>query len=49
MDRSIGMRLRKEIYAVGGSREIEDSIRAFLGRERSLEPFFEFIGLEKKP
>ena len=49
MDRPTGMRLRNEIYAVGGSREIEDSIRAFLGRERSLEPFFEFIGLKKKP
>ncbi len=49
MDRPTGMRLRNEIYAVGGSREIEDSIRTFLGRERSLEPFFEFIGLKKKP
>jgi Zn-dependent oligopeptidase len=47
MDKPTGMRLRKEIYAVGSSREIEDSIRAFLQRERSLEPFFEFIGLKK--
>ena len=49
MDRPTGMRLRREIYAVGGSREIEESIHAFLGRERSLEPFFEFIGLGSKP
>jgi len=49
MDRPTGMRLRHEIYAVGGSREIEDSIHAFLGRKRSLEPFFEFIGLGNKP
>ena len=47
MDKPTGMRLRKEVYAAGGSREIEDSIRAFLQRERSLEPFFEFIGLKK--
>jgi thimet oligopeptidase len=47
MDKGVGMRLRNEIYAVGGSREIDDSIRAFLQRERSLEPFFEFIGLKK--
>ena len=49
MDRPTGRRLRNEIYAVGGSREIDDSIRAFLGRERSLEPFFRFIGLDGTP
>ncbi len=47
MDKTVGMRLRNEIYARGGSREIKDSIRAFLQRESSLEPFFEFIGLKK--
>lgn len=46
MDKPTGMRLRKEIYAKGGSREIEESIHAFLQRERSLEPFFEYIGLK---
>jgi Zn-dependent oligopeptidase len=45
MDKDVGMRLREEIYATGGSREIEESIQAFLGRERSLQPFFEFIGI----
>ena len=45
MDRDVGLRLREEIYATGGSREIDDSISAFLGRERSLQPFFEYIGL----
>ncbi len=45
LDKPTGMRLRREIYAVGGSRKIEDSIRAFLGRPRSLAPFFEYIGL----
>jgi len=45
MDKDVGIRLREEIYAKGGSREIDDSITAFLGRDRSLQPFFEYIGL----
>lgn len=48
MDKEVGMRLRNEIYAVGGSREIGESIRSFLQREPSLEPFFEHIGLKTK-
>ncbi len=52
-DKSVGMRLRKEIYAVGDSRDVNVSIRKFLGRERSLEPFLESIGIgqanQKKP
>ena len=46
MDPEIGCRLRDQVFAVGGSREIDDSIRAFLGRERSLEPFLKHVGLE---
>ncbi len=45
MDPVVGKRLRDEIYAPGGSREIDESINAFLGRERSLKPFFEMIGM----
>lgn len=45
MDKDVGIRLREEIYAKGGSREIDDSITAFLERDRSLQPFFEYIGL----
>jgi thimet oligopeptidase len=48
MDKDVGMRLREEIYAKGGSREIDDSITAFLGRDRSLQPFFEYIGLDSE-
>jgi len=48
MDKAVGKRLRDEIYARGGSREIDESINAFLGRERSLDPFFEYIGLGDK-
>lgn len=46
MDKQIGMRLRDEVYATGGSRDVSESIRAFLGRERSLEPFLAKIGIE---
>ncbi|MEO6035453.1 MAG: M3 family metallopeptidase [Verrucomicrobiota bacterium] len=46
-DKATGLRLRNEIYAVGGSREAEVSIRKFLGRERSLDPFLKSIGIGK--
>jgi Zn-dependent oligopeptidase len=45
MDVPTGMALRNEIYAVGGSREIDESIRAFLGRPRSLDPFLRKLGI----
>ena len=45
LDASVGRRLRDEVYAVGGARETEDSIRAFLGRERSNAPFLKHLGL----
>ncbi|MFW2440474.1 MAG: M3 family metallopeptidase [Arenicellales bacterium] len=48
MDKEVGIRLRDEIYAKGGSREIDESINTFLERERSLDPFFEYIGLGDK-
>ncbi len=48
MDTRIGKRLRDEIYAVGGSREIDDTLRAFLKRPRSLRPFFEELGIKNK-
>src|SRR5690348_17217821 len=46
-DRNAGLRLRNEIYAVGDSRDANISIRKFLGRKRSLEPFLESIGIGK--
>jgi thimet oligopeptidase len=46
MDKRVGMRLREEIYSVGGSREIDESIRAFLQRERSNDPFLTSIGIK---
>ena len=47
LDRSVGMRLRNEVYAAGGGREIDESIHAFLKRDRSLEPFLKSIGVNK--
>jgi len=45
-DQAAGMRMRNEIYAVGDSRDINESIEQFLGRPRSLTPFLKKIGVE---
>jgi thimet oligopeptidase len=44
-DKQAGMRLRREIYEVGDSRDVNISIEKFLGRPRSLEPFLKKIGI----
>ena len=44
-DKKAGMRMRREIYSVGDSRDINVSIEKFLGRPRSLEPFLKKIGV----
>jgi thimet oligopeptidase len=46
-DQSAGRRLRKEVYEVGDSRDVNISIEKFLGRKRSVEPFLERIGIQK--
>ncbi len=46
LDKSAGMKLRKEIYAPGGSRDIAVSIRNFLGRDRSIQPYLKTLGIE---
>jgi Zn-dependent oligopeptidase len=46
-DPGAGMRLRKEIYEVGDSRDVNVSIEKFLGRPRSREPFLKKIGIGK--
>ncbi len=45
LDPQVGRRLREEVYAVGGSRDVNESIQKFLGRERSLEPFLKKLGI----
>jgi hypothetical protein len=47
-DKNAGKRLRKEIYEVGDSRDVNVSIEKFLGRPRSTEPFLKRIGIEKR-
>jgi Zn-dependent oligopeptidase len=44
-DKNAGMKLRREIYEVGDSRDVNVSIEKFLGRPRSLEPFLKKIGV----
>jgi thimet oligopeptidase len=46
-DKQAGMRLRKEIYEVGDSRDVNISIEKFLGRPRSIEPFLKKLGIDK--
>jgi Zn-dependent oligopeptidase len=44
-DKNAGMRLRKEIYERGDTRDVNISIERFLGRQRSLEPLLRPIGI----
>jgi thimet oligopeptidase len=47
-DSATGKRLRTEIYEPGDSRDVNVSIEKFLGRQRSLEPFLEKLGIGKQ-
>jgi len=44
-DQQAGVRLRNEIYAMGDSRDVNDSIEKFLGRKQSVQPFLKKIGI----
>lgn len=48
-DKRAGMRLRREIYEPGDSRDVNISIEQFLGRPRSIEPFLKKIGIANAP
>jgi Zn-dependent oligopeptidase len=45
LDAKAGKHLRDEIYALGDSRDVNISIEQFLGRPRSLDPFFKSLGI----
>jgi thimet oligopeptidase len=45
-DKQAGMKLRKEIYERGDSRDVAVSIEKFLGRKQSVEPFLKKIGVK---
>ncbi|HEY2800108.1 MAG TPA: M3 family metallopeptidase [Chthoniobacterales bacterium] len=49
LDKTVGMKLRNEIYAPGGSRDIDVSIHNFLGRDRSIQPFLKTLGIKAPP
>jgi thimet oligopeptidase len=51
LDKQAGMKLRREIYEPGDSRDVNVSIEKFLGRKQSIQPFLKKIGIspeEKK-
>ncbi|EPS42005.1 hypothetical protein H072_3994 [Dactylellina haptotyla CBS 200.50] len=45
LDRETGMKYRREVLEKGGSREVMDSLKAFLGREPNPQAFFKEIGI----
>jgi Zn-dependent oligopeptidase len=42
------MKLRREIYEPGDSRDVNESIEKFLGRKQSIEPFLKKIGIDSQ-
>jgi Zn-dependent oligopeptidase len=45
LDKQAGLRLRRDIYEPGDSRDITQSIEKFLGRKQSVQPFLKKIGI----
>ncbi|PYJ31874.1 MAG: hypothetical protein DME88_13145 [Verrucomicrobia bacterium] len=45
LDKQAGMKLRREIYEPGDSRDVNVSIKKFLGRKQSIQPFLKKIGI----
>jgi thimet oligopeptidase len=45
LDKQPGLRLRREIYEPGDSRDVNVSIEKFLGRKQSIQPFLKKIGI----
>ena len=45
LDKPAGLRLRREIYEPGDSRDVNVSIEKFLGRKQSIQPFLKKIGI----
>ncbi|MCP4093559.1 MAG: Zn-dependent oligopeptidase [Planctomycetes bacterium] len=45
LDQEVGMRLRREIYEVGGSRDVTESVRKFLGRDSDNRAFLKQLGI----
>jgi len=47
LDETVGRRLRDEIYGVGHTRDVAESVEKFLGRPRSQDAFLEYVGIKK--
>ena len=47
LDVTVGRRLRDEIYGVGHTRDVAESVEKFLGRPRSQDAFLEYVGIKK--
>jgi thimet oligopeptidase len=47
LDEKVGRRLRDEVYGVGHTRDVAESVEKFLGRPRSQEPFLEYVGIKE--
>jgi Zn-dependent oligopeptidase len=45
LDKQAGLKLRREIYEPGDSRDVTVSIEKFLGRKQSIQPFLKKIGI----
>jgi len=45
LDKQAGLRLRREIYEPGDSRDVNISIEKFLSRKQSIQPFLKKIGI----
>jgi thimet oligopeptidase len=48
LDKQAGLKLRREIYEPGDSRDVTTSIETFLGRKQSVQPFLKKIGINDK-
>ncbi len=47
LDRDAGLKLRREVYEKGNTRDVNESVEKFLGRKQSIEPFLEKLGIPK--
>lgn len=47
LDTNVGRRLRNEVYGVGHTRDVAESVEKFLGRPRSQPPFLDYVGIKK--
>lgn len=47
LDEKVGRRLRDEVYGVGHTRDVAESVERFLGRPRSQQPFLDYVGIKK--